>query len=453
MKELKCGDSITITTTTTSSDTESDCTSSSSAPASPSHQSSSPHSFSSLSEEEIENNQHRRDNNIVVREIDQEEKIVPHHHHCDVVNMFSYAPQHQYNRTKIRDIEEDDEDGRRYIRDSSSFGRVTLPRSPNKKTKKLTKPRTNFIFMLVAVASVSLVLSSFALSIYSPILNFTSSNNNLPLDEKQLILNDVFSQVVTDEQFTIRISVSSHNKHLNLLINSIDSHSVCPRVKQIQVDWHKFININPSDNIINHDSQKVVIVNSSVQSSSDVTSVSTNAVLLLSDDVVLTCFELDRAFHIWKQNPERMVGFFPYHYQEQSNSPVTWTLPKFHIFKSPYKLTDIQNKLHTYSVMSDRASFIHRLYLRTTLDTWMSSSPCGSIALSLKITSMSRKPPMMVANSKPLQLQTSATMKNINRNRHEQWLKSSSTCFSSIMKYLHMNELPIENRYFVNNIR
>ena len=50
---------------------------------------------------------------------------------------------------------------------------------------------------------------------------------------------------------------------------------------------------DPPEVIVDH-YHKVAVVKSSVESNAEVSTISTNGVLLLSDDVVLTCNELDR---------------------------------------------------------------------------------------------------------------------------------------------------------------
>ena len=59
------------------------------------------------------------------------------------------------------------------------------------------------------------------------------------------------------------------------------------------MDW---VNMkgDPHEVIVYHYSYKVAVVKSSVHSSAEFSTISTTAVLLLSDDVVLTCNELDR---------------------------------------------------------------------------------------------------------------------------------------------------------------
>jgi len=397
MKELTIispkSDSITAITATTASDSESECSFFTSSPKaqSPSQ------SLSSLSYDwnEMPSNDNDEENNAF---------------DYSIVTTYSYSPQHddrkKFSRSKIRHEE--------YI---------VEPRKKN-------KYRNSFISSLVLVASISLVLSSLLISIYSPLKQY----NPTPIDEKQMILQDVFSQPVMDDYFTIRLSVS-HGR-MDILRNSIDSHSACGRVKQIQVDWRSDVDV--PEVIMEQD--KVVIVKSQVSSSWDVGAISTNGVLLLSDDVVLTCKELDTAFEIWKQNPDRMVGFFPYHYNQ---SPQNLS----NLFTHPYKLTPTQRN---YSILSDRASFLHRLYLRT-MEPWMTSeTPCKSIALSLKIASISNKSPMVVA-SKPLQIQSSASMRRFYEEKHREWIGSCHDCLSRFMKKLNLDRLPSDHRVLIRS--
>ena len=58
----------------------------------------------------------------------------------------------------------------------------------------------------------------------------------------------------------------------------------------------------------------------------------------------------------------------------------------------------------------------------------------------------------MVA-SKPLQMQTSAALKHINKKKHKGWMNSCKDYLSSIMSHLQIDHLPINNCFCVAKTR
>lgn len=83
--------------------------------------------------------------------------------------------------------------------------------------------------------------------------------------------------------FTIKLSGS----RLDLLQQSIESHSKCALVDQVQVDWHSELPLPKK--ILRHASRKVAKVGDLL----------TDAVLLLDEDVMLSCEELERGAYDW----------------------------------------------------------------------------------------------------------------------------------------------------------
>jgi len=288
-----------------------------------------------------------------------------------------------------------------------SFGRVTL-------TKQTPRKQNRFIIAILLMASISILLSSMIITIYS-------STQEVIMESDVGIIEEILKENRNQDTFTIYLDIQ--HKRLDILKNSIDSHSSCPSVSQIIVHWN--MDIDPPSSLLNN--AKVVIARKAA-------TFSTSAVFLLHDDLIFTCKELDRGFYTWKQHATQMVGFFPYHYQ---------TKPK--LFGKSFEILDTNETLNQYSILSDRASFVHRMYLGIFQNP---PSPCNQIAVSIQITSVSSRPPILMAG-KPLELQTSRTFRKIKLARHTKWLQSTNKCFSSMMENLGMKELPNETGTFI----
>jgi len=182
----------------------------------------------------------------------------------------------------------------------------------------------------------------------------------------------------------------------------------------------------------------------------------TDAVLLLADDIAFTCGELDRAFNVWSKDPDRMVGFYTYDLlpSKSGRQPVS------------YALGEVKRGGGRYSVVSDRAAFIHRSYLtsltakaaKDAVSEWKQSSSasgdaaqqfsgiCDSLTLSLAATAVSAKAPLAVASSplKLRELSESASSKDDDSD-------SATECLLSITSALAMQVLPSEQLFYVGS--
>ena len=154
---------------------------------------------------------------------------------------------------------------------------------------------------------------------------------------------------VPRKSYTIRLT----GDRIDLLHQSLDHHAYCLGVSHVQIHWNG--NELP-ESLLNH--------NSGIVEATD--KLSTDAVLLLDAGIHFSCKELQRAFHQWRADPARLVGFFPLRERE------------------------------SYSLVSDRAVFVHRLYLDQTT-TKGSSSKCQHLVLSARVSTMSTKHPVAVA--------------------------------------------------------
>ncbi|XP_077210108.1 glucosamine inositolphosphorylceramide transferase 1-like [Tasmannia lanceolata] len=92
----------------------------------------------------------------------------------------------------------------------------------------------------------------------------------------------------------------------------IKHYSRCASVREIVVVWNKGNPPNPDD----FDSAVPVRVrieeHNSLNNRFKVDPlIKTRAVLELDDDILMTCNDIERAFKVWREHPERIVGFYP----------------------------------------------------------------------------------------------------------------------------------------------
>jgi Glycosyl transferase family 64 domain len=168
--------------------------------------------------------------------------------------------------------------------------------------------------------------------------------------------------------FTVRL----RGERLDLLRRSIEHISRCSGVRQIQID-HDSPNDFP-DEILSHESGKVVRMLSYnlAATATKQQQGSTDAILLLDEGLTLSCLDVERAFSEWKIDPVRAVGFFGYHDNTQSSS-----------------------------LLSDKAMFVHRLYLSPKNSSIMKvpveNNKCQHLALSAFVSSISLREPYLVS--------------------------------------------------------
>jgi hypothetical protein len=126
------------------------------------------------------------------------------------------------------------------------------------------------------------------------------------------------------EQYTIRINTWRRQEQLLL---SVEHHSSCPGVAEIQVVWCDKEE-NPPAGLLNF--SKVVIERHEVNSLNErfniLSPTSTLGILSIDDDVLRPCEAIDSGFFKWTQNPDRMVGFDGRVHVE--NQDGTWAVRK-----------------------------------------------------------------------------------------------------------------------------
>eukprot|EP00978_Attheya_sp_CCMP212_P032295 scaffold125465_cov49-Attheya_sp.AAC.2 len=296
-------------------------------------------------------------------------------------------------------------------------------------------------------------------------------------EERAKVLDKIRSSRNAVKKFEILITVPPREYHRNdFLINSLDAHSKCSSVDSVKVLWSGKPSTIPNG-VIDHESGKVTVVQSK---EAHFEKGKTDAVLLLNDDVIFSCDEITRgkiveeiqsrlfllvdqkshvelvpsntcpcllsvlAFKVWKQSPDRLVGFFPFSHERETRS---WTSI------GHFGLEEVKAGEGDYTLVSDRAVFVHRLFLGSSniLPSFGGAAvhqPCDSVALSLRVTAISSKPPIAISAS-PMDLNSSNIIQKLRKNDDQRRNDKSAMCLASWMAGLDTMDLPTESVTFV----
>lgn len=102
------------------------------------------------------------------------------------------------------------------------------------------------------------------------------------------------------------------------------------------------------------------------------------------------------AFKAWKKDPTRLVGFFGY--QQTNDNPASFRGSSL----SSSDFQPVTSGLSPYSLVSDRAVFVHTQYI-SSLPLYNDRSSCCQLLLSLQISAVSGKAPALIkANPREL---------------------------------------------------
>ncbi|AED90753.1 Glucosamine inositolphosphorylceramide transferase 1 [Arabidopsis thaliana] len=111
-------------------------------------------------------------------------------------------------------------------------------------------------------------------------------------------------------QFTL--ATMTYDARLWNLKMYVKRYSRCPSVKEIVVIWNK----GPPPDLSELDS--AVPVRIRVQKQNSLNNrfeidplIKTRAVLELDDDIMMPCDDIEKGFRVWREHPERLVGFYP----------------------------------------------------------------------------------------------------------------------------------------------
>ena len=204
------------------------------------------------------------------------------------------------------------------------------------------------------------------------------------------------------ESYTVRINTWRRNEQL---LASLDHHSACPGVAQIQVVWCD-PDREPPPEVVGHPSGLVTVELHSANTLNERFRVGaggtpTLGILSMDDDVLRPCAALDAGFFRWTRNPDRLVGYdarlhLPEPAGEEDGRGTTWSYG----YKSS---TELHNR---YSLTLPRYCFVHRDYLdlyishlpRSMLGRVADTFECEDIALSLFVTALTGGRPPLLAD-------------------------------------------------------
>ncbi|CAN8298019.1 unnamed protein product [Cochlearia groenlandica] len=111
-------------------------------------------------------------------------------------------------------------------------------------------------------------------------------------------------------QFTL--ATMTYDARLWNLKMYVKHYSRCPSVKEILVIWNK----GPPPELTDLDSAVPVRIRVEKQNSLNNRFnidplIKTRAVLELDDDIMMPCGDIEKGFRVWREHPERLVGFYP----------------------------------------------------------------------------------------------------------------------------------------------
>ncbi|ONK64650.1 uncharacterized protein A4U43_C07F28390 [Asparagus officinalis] len=117
---------------------------------------------------------------------------------------------------------------------------------------------------------------------------------------------------------------------------SVEHYSRCSSVREIVVAWNK----GQAPNISDFDS--AVPLRIRVEDKNSLNNrfkpdplIKTRAILELDDDIMMTCDDVERGFKVWRDHPERIVGFYP---RLAEGSPLQYRDEKYSRKKKGYNM-------------------------------------------------------------------------------------------------------------------
>ena len=212
-------------------------------------------------------------------------------------------------------------------------------------------------------------------------------------------------------EFVVRVNTF---RRPNQLIQFLEHYSDCPDVTGITVVWSDLDNSPPALPVYKVNvSYEVHSTNSLNNRFRNLSTVSTEAVLSIDDDVIVTCKSLSFAHSVWQTSRRVLVGFSPrlHGYDPETgasryfrwqhtwwNGYCTATISSCHT--SP--LLTLNSRL--YSIVLTKACFLHRDYLTafqqrvptTVLEEIDRQRNGEDIAMAHVVARLSRAPPVWV---------------------------------------------------------
>ncbi|KAG7356670.1 glycosyl transferase family 64 protein [Nitzschia inconspicua] len=234
---------------------------------------------------------------------------------------------------------------------------------PRRRRKIISTSNRLLFHALATFVAISSLLSLSSTSAPSPVNSEEWRHfkmHTLPMVKKS------FKKYEPENEYTIVL----RGGRLDLLQQSIDNYARCSSVKEVQIDFEGTSAIPIT--LLSHVSRKVVPASESLP---------TSAVFLLSEGIMVSCTDMERGFQAWRKDPRRLIGFLGYK-------------GSFHDAKSSVELQLVVPGTGSYAFVSDRAMFIHKLYLDSLANS--ESRSCCDVSLSAQVSMAFEKAPLVV---------------------------------------------------------
>ena len=283
--------------------------------------------------------------------------------------------------------------------------------------------------------------------------SMTATNNPIMnMDSlRSLVESNIHTNTIHDTDYSVLLSNQQNNPVVGHgIADALDYLITCPNVKHVHVDLDEdTVNmIWPTTNHRKNKSQKIQILNRNVNE--DLSSVmKTTAVLLLDEGIGLyDCHDLDQAFQIWKEHPERLVGFDGIGIRRQSQPNINQ-----HQLRGEYNSnseTNTQSSLvkvgsddGKYQIVSTSTAFVHKEYIHAFQNRDRGIFGCQGLGLSVLITAITQLPPLLLKGK----------LMNFGWDSRDEkelvMLQKGSQCVGSTMQEVGLNYLPTEDFIYI----
>jgi hypothetical protein len=149
-------------------------------------------------------------------------------------------------------------------------------------------------------------------------------------------------------------------------------------------------------------------------------------------------YPFSTGFQLWRLNPDRMVGFFPYHHS---------ALVRHSVVDSPstmdnYTTSPVSPGGGHYELISSRGAFIHKEYLESFSPS--QDDACRQFALSVHSTAVSSKAPLAVV-ANPQEQRSSDIVPLL-----QEWKQQEvSSCLREWIDGYELSDLPSEESTYL----
>ena len=157
---------------------------------------------------------------------------------------------------------------------------------------------------------------------------------------------------LNQEKYTVLLSMFDL-KRVDIVLRSISSLVKSEKLDKIIITWHSQSACPPSNAVINK--KRILFLQSNRDSLNERfvpdMRIRTEAVLILDDDITLSNEDADGAFQAWKENSNKLVGYFP-----------RWTKDENGV-EYRYGSENLGGKYGGYRIMLTKGMFLHKKFL------------------------------------------------------------------------------------------